>query len=678
MKTTQFDEILISKSVAAVVLKQSRNVLHGAIAVTERFGMYGWVQEMSSDPSHPLSVMDKLLSSLSLCDAGIVYVFMGEGINPKEIEGYLDGFLCHYVPSHDHDDCLAEVYGIRSLLTPEEHLGIENMPLAKEALLILANQAKSSECLPLAEPRILHYQNILELVNHPLEQLEIVSPDSKALTLSSVLLKMKTPMGKRLARFRLNFPLKDVEELEKRYALVDKLGSHRENLYRMLGEFEPLERLWFETNAVQEGSAIQLQRILIQIEAFFTYLENFRLPYDKKMASELANWQYEFQEKNQSLKWLSSQHIWFGKLLQYIAEYDVAVTTSVISKQYGLCRPTIVQSRQDEQFLQVMGLRHLLVELQGIDYVANDIVMGNRDYLDLPYPDTVMLDSRVHDGADIYGVLLYGINSSGKSSLMKSLGIAVILAQAGFYVPAKSMKFSLFEGVFTRVLSRDNIAKSLSTFGVEMLELNAIFTKAGPKMLVLGDEISHGTETLSAVSIVASTILELTRKKAMFLLTTHLHQLSVINELNRLREVVNLHLSVHYDSEQDKLIYDRKLRAGRGSSIYGLEFAESLHMEDSFLHNARKIRDQLSKEYDILELSHQKEYIKRYRDAVASECVICGALVRQEQSPFTQGRHHNLIPLCAQHFRSISEGKIKVERIIMTPKGLRLEYEEQL
>lgn len=211
-----------------------------------------------------------------------------------------------------------------------------------------------------------------------------------------------------------------------------------------------------------------------------------------------------------------------------------------------------------------------------------------------------------------------------------------------------------------------------------MMELNAIFTKAGPKMLVLGDEISHGTETLSAVSIVASTILELSRKKAMFLLTTHLHQLSVIQELNRLREVVNLHLSVHYDAGMDKLIYDRKLRAGRGSSIYGLEFAESLHMEDSFLHNARKIRDQLSKEYDVLELSHQKEYIKRYRDAVASECVICGALVRQEQVPFTQGRHHNLIPLCAHHFRSISEGKIKVERIIMTPKGLRLEYEEQL
>lgn len=677
METTRFDQILMSKSAVALVIEQSGTLLHAAIAVTERFGMYGWVQELVSDPSHPLSVMDKVLSALSLCEAGIVYIFMGEGLNKKEIEGYLDGFLTHYI-SLLEEECFAEVYGIRSLLTPEEHLGIEDMPLAKKALSILAAEARSSSFLPLAVPSVLHYQNILELVNHPLEQLEIVSPNPKALTLSSVILKMKTPMGKRLGRFRLNFPLKDVEKLKKRYEFVEKIGSHRENLYRMLGEFEGLEQLWFEINIHKEGAAEQLQSKLVQLEAFFNYLEKFRLPNDNKMVFEFTNWQYEFQGKHSSLKWLRSQQVWFGKLLQYIAEYDVAVTTSVVSNYYGLCKPMIIQSSKDEQFLQVMGLRHLLVELQGIDYVANDIVMGNRDYLDLPYPDTVMLDSRVHDGADIYGVLLYGINSSGKSSLMKSLGIAVILAQAGFYVPAKSMKFSLFEGVFTRVLSRDNIAKSLSTFGVEMMELNAIFTKAGPKMLVLGDEISHGTETLSAVSIVASTILELTRKKAMFLLTTHLHQLSVINELNRLREVVNLHLSVHYDADQDKLIYDRKLRAGRGSSIYGLEFAESLHMVDSFLHNARKIRDQLSKEYDVLELSHQKEYIKRYREAVASECVICGALVRQEQPPFSHGRHHNLIPLCTQHFHSISEGKIKVERIIMTPKGLRLEYEEQL
>ncbi|MFY9143198.1 MutS-related protein, partial [Sulfuricurvum sp.] len=347
------------------------------------------------------------------------------------------------------------------------------------------------------------------------------------------------------------------------------------------------------------------------------------------------------------------------------------------AQKYALVRPSIIESSK-ENFLQISGLRHLLVEAQGIAYVPNDIVMGDRDHLDLPYPDTVMLDSKVHDGANIRGVLLYGINSSGKSSLMKSIGIAVALAQAGFYVPAKAMKFSLFDGVYTRIQSRDNVAKSLSTFGVEMLELNTVFSRATSRSLILGDEISHGTETLSAVAIVASTIMELSQKGALFLMTTHLHQLSMISELSRLREVVNLHLSVHYNAENDRLIYDRILKPGRGSSVYGLEFAESLHMDPHFLQNAKRLRENLAKEYDVLELGNQKEYIKRYREVVASECVICGALVRNRQKSSAAKEHHHLIALCETHSRQIAQGKIKLKGFIMTPQGLRLEYETQL
>ncbi len=117
--------------------------------------------------------------------------------------------------------------------------------------------------------------------------------------------------------------------------------------------------------------------------------------------------------------------------------------------------------------------------------------------------------------------LLYGINSSGKSSLMKSIGIAVILAQAGFFVPAKSMRFSIFNSIFTRISGADNIAKGLSSFAVEMLELKNIFNRASNQSLVLGDEISHSTETMSGVSIVASSILKLSRLEAMFIFATH-------------------------------------------------------------------------------------------------------------------------------------------------------------
>ncbi|MBD3809239.1 MAG: hypothetical protein IE884_01760, partial [Sulfuricurvum sp.] len=222
----------------------------------------------------------------------------------------------------------------------------------------------------------------------------------------------------------------------------------------------------------------------------------------------LDGWEIEFQNYHTHREWIGEQLSFVAETIDWVAQIDVAVTSAINAQKYALIRPVIVESAQ-ENFLQISALRHLPVEMQGIDYVPNDIVMGNRDYLDLPYPETVMLDSKVHDGATVRGVLLYGINSSGKSSLMKSIGIAVVLAQSGFFVPAKTMKFSLFEGVYTRIQSRDNVAKSLSTFGVEMLELNTIFSQATSRSLILGDEISHGTETLSAVSIVASTIMEL-------------------------------------------------------------------------------------------------------------------------------------------------------------------------
>ncbi|MFX4236633.1 MutS-related protein, partial [Aliarcobacter butzleri] len=78
----------------------------------------------------------------------------------------------------------------------------------------------------------------------------------------------------------------------------------------------------------------------------------------------------------------------------------------------------------------------------------------------------------------MHGVLLYGIISSGKSSLMNSIGIAVVLAQAGFYVPCRSMRFSIFVAVYTRISGADNIAKGLSSFVVEMLELKNNFNYA--------------------------------------------------------------------------------------------------------------------------------------------------------------------------------------------------------
>ncbi|MBC8238732.1 MAG: DNA mismatch repair protein [Helicobacteraceae bacterium] len=384
----------------------------------------------------------------------------------------------------------------------------------------------------------------------------------------------------------------------------------------------------------------------------------------------------------------------FDRVIAYVADLDVGVSSSKVSQSYKHSRPMIVEAQGEENFMQIMQLRHPLIEIQerGGIYVPNDIVMGNREYMDLPHPKTVMLDVSVHDGHDINGVLLYGINSSGKSSLMKSIGIAVLMAQAGFFVSAAVMKFSIFDSLFTRIVSKDNLAKGLSTFAVEMLEMKNIFNRSTVRSLVLGDEISHGTETLSGVAIVASAIMKLARTRCLFLFATHLHQLSTMKEITTLNNVVDLHLSVEYDEEKDALLFNRVLQEGSGSSIYGLEFAKSLHMDHEFLDTANKIRKRLSNDFDELELLVKKKKSKYNKELYVTKCVICGAMAEDVHhisqrsladkagfiGHFHQDNKHNLVPLCKEHHNQIHEGKIHVDGFVMTSKGLELKFEEQM
>jgi len=684
MKAQIDNKILINAPVCSIYLNKNESGLCAGVAVFERYGSKGWTYEIEADSAHPYSAVDKLLHLIFVSGAKHLIVNASSGGLFEEVaihfKAYEIFFLSRLFTVEEQNALFAKVFSLHSLLTPVEHFSLETRPLSAQALAQFAFSFEDSDTLPFSAPEILDAKGLLELGNNAMEQLEMVSPDPNASAMDKLFLVMRTPMGERLARFRLFMPIRDPRELNLRYDWIEWVAPHADYLASRLGEIGDIEGRWWECikSSDPHNAIALLQKTFLPLEQMIEYCRLHKLAIVREWDECFSGVFEEVKNRLSGPARMQKYSLNMGKIFDFIARIDIAVTSAILSRRYGLCRPVIVETRQDENFLQVMKLRHLLVEEQGVAYVANDIVMGSRDYLDLPYPSTVMLDSRVHDGADIHGVMLYGINSSGKSSLMKSIGIAVLLAQSGFHVPASAMKFSLFEGVYTRIISRDNVAKSLSTFGVEMLELNAIFKHAGAKTLVLGDEISHGTETLSAVAIVASTVMELARKGGLFLITTHLHQLSQVKELFSLRQVVSLHLSVRYDEKHDRLEYGRNLRPGRGSSIYGLEFAESLHMDQSFLDNARRLRENLAKEYDVLELGQQKEYIKRYRDVVACECIICGSLVRNRQNLPAGREHHHLMPLCDTHTRQIAEGKIKLAGFIMTPQGLRLEYETQL
>ena len=104
-------------------------------------------------------------------------------------------------------------------------------------------------------------------------------------------------------------------------------------------------------------------------------------------------------------------------------------------------------------------------------------------------------------------MLIYGTNGVGKSSINRSVGISVIMAQAGMFVACSTFTYKPYSALYTRILGNDNIFKGLSTFAVEMSELSAILKNGNQNTLILGDEVCSGTETSSAVSIFASAII---------------------------------------------------------------------------------------------------------------------------------------------------------------------------
>ena len=382
-----------------------------------------------------------------------------------------------------------------------------------------------------------------------------------------------------------------------------------------------------------------------------------------------------------------------SELVMFIAEIDLTVSNIKTSKKYNYTCPKIVKTKDDENFIELIELRHPIIESNeesGI-YVPNDIILGELNLASKEYQDNIIIknsNSINLQNNKMHGVLLFGINSSGKSSLMKAIGISVIMAQAGFFVPCKSMRFSIFDSIFTRISGADNIAKGLSSFAVEMMDLKNIFNRATKKSLILGDEISHSTETLSGLSIVASAILKLARLEALFVFATHLHQLPQIPEIEKLKNIICLHLAVMYVDDEDKLVFNRKLDYGSGSSIYGLEFAKSLHMDREFLNVANEIRKRLSDDYTKIERLTHKNSSKYNSNLYTSTCTICGRacddvhhIVEQSKANsdgfighINVNHKYNLIPLCKLHHKMVHDGTININGFVTTSKGLELHY----
>jgi DNA mismatch repair protein MutS len=361
------------------------------------------------------------------------------------------------------------------------------------------------------------------------------------------------------------------------------------------------------------------------------------------------------------VKKIQDYHSHIDSITNFITYVDIVYTKAFIASKYNYCKPEIVYEDSDKSFVKVTDLRHCLIEkIQQTElYVANDITLGKNSYKD--------------------GILLYGTNAVGKTSFIRALGISVIMAQAGLFVPASTYQFSPYKYIFTRILGNDNIFKGLSTFAVEMSELRTILRLANKNSMVLGDELCSGTESISAVSIFVSGVQKLSSVSCSFIFATHLHEIINYDEITSLHNVGLNHMSVVYNRENDCLVYDRKLKDGPGNNMYGLEVCKSLNLPQDFLDNAQNIRMKYHPELSsILEHKSSHYNAKHIVGGICENCKIHVAVdvhhlifqneadkngtINKKGLSFSKNIKANLMNLCEKCHNSIHKSNKKYKK----------------
>ena len=343
---------------------------------------------------------------------------------------------------------------------------------------------------------------------------------------------------------------------------------------------------------------------------------------------------------------------------EWITHVDVTQAIAKTCQEKGFVKPIIINDTNAH--VSIKGLRHPLVEGLRTAYTTHDIGLGAEQQ---------------------QGYLIYGMNASGKSTLMKAAGVAVILAQAGCYVPAVSMELAPFSAIYTRILNHDNLFAGLSSFAVEMSELRDILFSADHNTLVLGDELCSGTESVSAEALVASGIQWLLKQSAKFIFATHLHHLP---ELFKEETALNIcHLHVDYDPVTKRLIYDRSLRPGSGSSLYGLEVARAMDLPVEFIEQALQNRHRIigSKSQSDAPPSSWNSTIVRRKCEICSSNIVSDLEVHHIEQRAIANKHGilptgmsmnsaaNLIVLCSKCHDNHHAEALPITPLIQTSDG---------
>ena len=345
----------------------------------------------------------------------------------------------------------------------------------------------------------------------------------------------------------------------------------------------------------------------------------------------------------------------------------------IIRIKYNYSKPVIdlTKSVDNKSYFKAEAIRHPIIEIvqDDIPYIPNDIFIGI-------------------DQQD--GVIIFGENGIGKSSTMKAIGLNIILAQAGMYVPCAKLTYAPYHSIFTRIPEGDNLFKGQSTFTCELIELRNILKKSDKNSLIIGDELCSGSDSTSAIAIIGASIIQLVNRKSSFVFSSHIHELKDLDEIKKITNLKVYYMTATYDNINDTLVFNRKLKLGHGERCYGLQIAKAFDLEADFMKNAEKIKKKLLNEKQEI-LEYKKS---RYNSKIlVNSCSICGKnnLVSSMEvhhirfqceadddnnidKQFHKNTTHNLVTLCSKCHSDVHNKTINLNGYISTTNGLKLDY----
>ena len=245
-----------------------------------------------------------------------------------------------------------------------------------------------------------------------------------------------------------------------------------------------------------------------------------------------------------------------------IAELDVLASLAEVAGREGYVRPELT----DDFSLEITAGRHPVVErmMPREKFMPNDVTLTENERI----------------------IILTGPNMAGKSTILRQIGLIVLMAQAGSFVPASRARIGIVDRLFTRVGASDNLVRGQSTFMVEMSETSAILHTATRRSLVLLDEIGRGTSTYDGISIawsVSEHLHDVTGCKTVF--ATHYHELTQL--AGQLVAVRNYNVQVR--EAGDEVLFLHRLQPGGADRSYGIEVGRLAGLPSTVIKRAREL-----------------------------------------------------------------------------------------